>query len=186
MAAVHRESMAARTHLWRADHQLISCARWVGRTHTLQVRTTLFFYSSGPSYPDMASSARDGLSPELRFTQTERGRAVVGTKSYKMVFSVGGHLSSNSYTDSQCGHDRVCRGEWGIRKTTDGMFLLFMDYLSFGGETLRKMDDFMQIELIAASAGAKVVALTQEGPGELSNRVPDPHTSFRRTCRKME
>ena len=33
-AAVHRESMAARTHRWRADHQLLSCARWVGRTHT--------------------------------------------------------------------------------------------------------------------------------------------------------
>ena len=34
MAAVHRESMAARTHRWRADHQHRSCARWVGRTHT--------------------------------------------------------------------------------------------------------------------------------------------------------
>lgn len=37
MAAVHRESMAARTHRWRADHQLISSARWVGRTHTVQL-----------------------------------------------------------------------------------------------------------------------------------------------------
>ncbi len=30
--------MAARTHRWRADHQLLSCARWVGRTHTPRSR----------------------------------------------------------------------------------------------------------------------------------------------------
>lgn len=33
--AAHRESMAAQTLRWRADHQHRSCARWVRRAHTV-------------------------------------------------------------------------------------------------------------------------------------------------------
>ena len=47
MAAVHRESMAARTHRWRADHQHRSCARWVGRAHTIEARVAQVFSRKG-------------------------------------------------------------------------------------------------------------------------------------------
>lgn len=73
--AAHRESMAAQTLRWRADHQHRSCARWVRRAHTDHHRGQV---SGLPRAGQLGLVATGGLHSYQRHVQRLHGPSNAG------------------------------------------------------------------------------------------------------------
>ena len=172
--AAHRESMAAQTLRWRADHQHRSCARWVRRAHTIHLPATPLVFCP-TSRGQLCEVRHDAIWLALQVCDL---RAGVDILPGRVVHRVDGGPQARS----ACA--LACRGASGVAH--------FCMCWSVGLGTLKLPSSFPSGECIAqferrwgSDLGVtKVCPVLHHGPS-FFQRVPAPVGCFHLVLKRM-